>query len=74
MEFSSTFREREDEWEVLEDVWVAHISARALKVVYEGDEFWIPKSQLDDWRKYRVDRYAETMLVKAWFARKAEMI
>lgn len=59
------------EYAELEDCFVKHETGAAILIRYQGNEFWVPKSQLDDdYPKY----YRGTIFVTLWFAEKEDIV
>lgn len=58
-------------------VTVLHATENALKVDYEGEEMWIPLSQIDDDSEiYKKDQVGETgeLVISEWMAKQKGLI
>ncbi len=58
-------------------VTVLHATEAALKVDYEGEEMWIPFSQIDDDSEiYKKDQVGETgeLVISEWMAKQKGLI
>jgi len=53
----------------LEDVFVKRLTDRAALVVWEGEEFWLPLSQVEDPDKLRVGESGYTLGITEWIAK-----
>lgn len=70
--FDPDYDPDDEEYAELEGVYVKAETERAILVWYEGNEFWIPKSQLDDPDEYHKG-YRGTLFVTLWFAEKEDI-
>jgi hypothetical protein len=58
-------------------VTVLHATEKALKVDYEGEEIWIPYSQVDDDSEiYKKEQVGETgeLVISEWLAKEKGLI
>ena len=53
----------------LEDVFVKRLTDRAALVVWEGEEFWLPLSQLEDPDKLRAGEGGWTLGPTEWICK-----
>jgi hypothetical protein len=64
---------------VLKDVTAMFETEKAIKVLYDGDELWVPKSQIDDdsevFQLHDRDGSQQTgkLVISKWFADKEKL-
>jgi hypothetical protein len=58
----------------LEDVQIIHRTERAVLINHDGEEFWIPLSQIEDSDDLEAGDSGCEIRVTEWFARKAKLI
>lgn len=64
----------EDNWVEMEDCEIIAATDRAILLEHETDQFWVPKSCVQNGDEYEAGDAGCLVLVKEWFARKERLI
>ena len=65
---------RDDPWVEMEDCTIEHVTDAAILLIHQDDQFWVPKSVIQNPEDFEKGDTACLVLVKEWFARKQGLI